>query len=271
MPFCDVKYHDYHRINDYFSQMISSISYEGKTLKVDLSKPIDVSIPLRADRHNPKAWYVDPPRIEAVRTEAFTGSVAEGGSVNFRDIYFNPHGHGTHTECVGHIAPEVYSINQHLKQFFFWSELVSIRPERLENEDQIITAAQVEKAIQHNSPELKALLIRTLPNSDDKLSRQYSDSNPPYLSQEAMQLIVDAGIEHLLLDLPSVDREVDGGKLAAHHTFWEFPEKMMLHKSITEMIYVPSEVPDGLYLLNLQFAPFENDASPSKPILYSTF
>ena len=251
--------------------MISSISYKGETQKVDLSQPIDVSIPLRADKQNPTAWYVDPPRIEAVRTEAFTGSVKEGGSVNFRDIYFNPHGHGTHTECVGHIASEVYSLNKHLKQFFFWSELLTIEPEKLKNGDQVITAAQVKKAMHHNSSELKALLIRTLPNKTDKLSKQYSDSNPPYLSQEAMQFIVDAGIDHLLIDLPSVDREVDGGELAAHHIFWEYPKKTNLHKSITEMIYVPNEVADGLYLLNLQFAPFENDASPSKPILYSPF
>jgi hypothetical protein len=27
-------------------------------------------------------------------------------------------------------------------------------------------------------------------------------------------------------------------------------------------------VKDGSYILNLQIAPFENDASPSKPVLY---
>jgi hypothetical protein len=37
------------------------------------------------------------------------------------------------------------------------------------------------------------------------------------------------------------------------------------------LIYVPNEVPDGTYILNLQIAPFENDASPSKPILYKVF
>ena len=39
--------------------------------------------------------------------------------------------------------------------------------------------------------------------------------------------------------------------------------------TITEMIYVYEEIQDGSYLLNLQFASFENDASPSKPVLYS--
>jgi hypothetical protein len=43
-----------------------------------------------------------------------------------------------------------------------------------------------------------------------------------------------------------------------------------LEATITEMIYVPDNVADGSYLLNLQIA-FENDASPSKPVLYSVF
>jgi hypothetical protein len=34
------------------------------------------------------------------------------------------------------------------------------------------------------------------------------------------------------------------------------------------MIYVENQVADGIYILNLQIASFENDASPSKPVLY---
>ena len=48
----------------------------------------------------------------------WVGDVKQGGSVNFRNISFNPHGNGTHTECVGHISKEDFSINQCLKKFF---------------------------------------------------------------------------------------------------------------------------------------------------------
>ena len=41
-----------------------------------------------------------------------------------------------------------------------------------------------------------------------------------------------------------------------------------INSTITEMIFVNNEVKDGSYLLNLQIASFENDASPSKPILF---
>jgi hypothetical protein len=34
------------------------------------------------------------------------------------------------------------------------------------------------------------------------------------------------------------------------------------------MVFVPNEVPDDLYLLNIQIASLETDASPSKPLLF---
>ena len=62
--------------------------------------------------------------------------------------------------------------------------------------------------------------------------------------------------------------EVDDGKLSAHHAFWQYPHNTQLHRTITEMIYVPNTVYDGSYLLNIQIASFESDASPSKPLLF---
>jgi hypothetical protein len=38
--------------------------------------------------------------------------------------------------------------------------------------------------------------------------------------------------------------------------------------TITEMIFVDDSIADGLYLINMQIASFESDASPSKPVLY---
>jgi kynurenine formamidase len=118
---------------------------------------------------------------------------------------------------------------------------------------------------------VQALVIRTLPNSSSKLTQHYSASNPPYIEAEAIAILVAAGINHLLVDLPSLDREHDEGKLAAHHVFWNYPKEAALHRTITELVYVPGEVNDGLYLLNLQISPFENDAAPSKPLLFKLY
>lgn len=239
--------------------------------QIDLSKPIDISIPLSNTDANPIAWYIEKPEMEPVKFGDWVGKVSEGSSTNFNNIFFNPHGHGTHTECLGHITREFYSINQCLKQFFFTAELISIEPELL-NDDLVITKNQIEKALNGIIPE--AIVIRTLPNSEAKKHQKYSNTNPPYLTEDAATFIREIGIHHLLIDLPSVDREEDEGKLLAHKAFWNVKDitnlndDARLNTTITEMIYVDDTISDGSYILNLQIASFENDASPSKPILF---
>lgn len=244
-----------------------------ENIKVDLSKPIDISIPLTNTDENPIAWYIEKPVIEPVKFDEWVGKVSSGmSSTNFNNILFNPHGHGTHTECLGHITHDFYSVNQALKQFFFLAELISVTPEE-QGGDLVITKNQVSQALNGKTPE--AIIIRTLPNNASKLSKKYSHTNPPYLAEDAARFICESGIQHLLIDLPSVDKEKDEGKLLAHKAFWNVTdvknlnEEARLNATITEMIYVVDAVKDGSYLLNLQIASFENDASPSKPILYS--
>jgi len=247
------------------------IAFIDNKYQIDLSKPIDISIPLSNTDENPIAWYIEKPEIEPVKFGDWIGKVSEGSSTNFNNIFFNPHGHGTHTECLGHITRDFYSINQCLKQFFFKAELISITPEDI-NSDLVITKNQIERALNGKTPE--AIIIRTLPNLESKKHKNYSKTNPPYLAEEAAIFVREIGIKHLLIDLPSVDREEDEGKLLAHKAFWNVKDvnnlndDARLNCTITEMIFVEDKIQDGSYILNLQIASFENDASPSKPILY---
>lgn len=245
--------------------MQTTIKHNNKTYQIDLSHPLDISIPLRADKQNPTAWYVNEPRFEPVMENGFVGDVNLGGAVNFRNIFFNPHGHGTHTECVGHISKENYTINQCLKEFFFLAEVVSLTPEKI-GDDLIITLRQIKAVWKNNGA--KAIVIRTLPNNINKLGMQYSNTNPTFVAHDAVQFLIDNGTEHLLIDTPSVDKEEDGGALMSHHTFWEYPQNTQTNRTITELIFVPDTVDDGAYFVNIQIASFENDASPSKPTLY---
>lgn len=245
--------------------MLASIQYNSRKLQIDLSQPLDISIPIRASKSNVNAWYIDEPKIEAVKFDEDIISVSEGAAVNFNTIQFNPHAHGTHTECVGHITEETHSINQNLNQFFFLAEVITVAPEKLIN-DTIISKKQLQFALGNKKRD--AIVIRTIPNMKEKLSRQYSHTNWTYLQEDAVKFLVKKGIKHLLIDLPSVDREEDGGELKAHKAFWNFDGKLRKDCTITEFIYVPNQVEDGEYVLNLQIAPFENDATPSKPILY---
>jgi kynurenine formamidase len=251
--------------------MKATIQHNGTAFSADLSQPIDISIPLSNTDSNPIAWYIEKPVIEPVKMGDWVGKVSEGSSTNFNNIFFNPHGHGTHTECLGHITRDFYSVNQALKQFFFMAELVSVRPQE-QGEDFVITKSQIETALSGKAPE--AIVIRTLPNEEVKKSKNYSNTNPPYLEEAAATFIRECGIKHLLIDMPSVDRESDEGRLVAHKAFWNVKDINNLNDdarhdaTITEMVYVNDEIKDGSYLLNLQIASFENDASPSKPVLY---
>lgn len=245
--------------------MIATIQYNSKKLQIDLSKPLDISIPMRASKSNVNAWYLDEPRIEPVTDGDWVGSVEKGADVNFNNIMFNPHAHGTHTECIGHITKEFHSINKNLKQFFFFAEVITVAPEVIDG-DFVISKKQLQTCLGNKKRD--AVVIRTLPNMKDKLSKHYSNTNPTYLLEEAAVYLKTKGIKHLLIDLPSVDKEKDEGKLLAHNAFWNTKGKVRIDATITEFIYVPNKVKDGCYLLNLQIAPFENDATPSKPVLY---
>ncbi len=236
------------------------------TYTADLSQPTDLSLPLVSDATGPNCFYAPVFRTDPVKAGDFIGDTQLGGAVNFKNVFLNPHGNGTHTECVGHIAREPYMITDCLRRFHFTARLVSIYPRRMEEGDRVITKQQLEELVIPG--ETEALIIRTEPNALDKRIRNWSGSNPPYLSQEAARFLADAGVVHLLLDLPSVDREEDGGALAAHKAFWRYPGAVRSEATITEMVFVPDNIQDGLYFLNIQIVSFVLDVSPSKPVLY---
>jgi hypothetical protein len=133
--------------------------------------------------------------------------------------------------------------------------------------DLVITNEQLESI--PFETDVEALIIRTLPNDASKCGQDYSATNPAYLAIECIETINQLKIKHLLIDLPSVDRESDGGELAFHHAFWGVPDEPNFQRTITELIYVSNSISDGKYIMELQVAPFENDASPSRPVLYA--
>ncbi len=118
-----------------------------------------------------------------------------------------------------------------------------------------------------SSKSIQAVVIRTLPNLEEKQTRVWSETNPPYITPNATRFLRESGIKHLLVDLPSVDREHDEGKLPTHREFWGEEQALDNVSTITELVYVPSHIEDGYYILNLQISPFDCDAAPSRPIL----
>ena len=236
-----------------------------KKINIDFSSPIDISIPLTFSKKKLRAWGVPFPKKEPVKIGNWIGCVKDGGAVNFNNIWFNPHAHVTHTECFGHISIDEKNINTTQKDFFFFSKLITVSPEKKE-QDLIISKKIISNKI-NNLFDFDTLIIRTLPNENNKKVKDYSNQNPPYLSEECLLYIKEIGVKNLLIDLPSIDKEKDEGEVRNHKLFFDY-SKGGNKNTITEMIYIPNEVIDGEYLLNLQFMPIENDAAPSRPILF---
>lgn len=236
---------------------------------------IDISIPLKFNGPQPNAYGVARAASEPVRAGSLVGDTRQGGSVNFEQYTFIPHCNGTHTECVGHITDERISVRECLQDVIVPAVLVTVEPERDGGDLVIDKTLLVGRVADRNVRVPSALIVRTLPNDESKLTAEYGEANiPPYFTADGMEYIVECGFKHLLVDMPSIDRLFDDGKLANHRIFWnvepgsrEVNADTRINSTITEMIYVPSEVADGEYLLNLQIAPFESDCAPSRPVL----
>ncbi|MCC5917827.1 MAG: cyclase family protein [Cryomorphaceae bacterium] len=259
--------------------MIATITIANQSFVVNLNEGIDLSMGFYPD-NGPLAWGADLMKITPVRFGDWVGSVEKGAAVNFCDVMLNPHGQGTHTECVGHISPDQQFINDQLKTYWF-------------------TALLVEAPVNGNFVDLsgvpepdsdwpyRALLVKTIKNDPKRHTRNYHQTNPPYFQPDQMRTLANAGVNHFMTELPSVDPEEDGGALAAHFAwFYESYKvekktvskkesvrtvkgKIRAGQTITEFLYLPDNLPTGRYLLNLQIAPIANDAVPSRPLLYA--
>ncbi len=258
--------------------MPQSIQINSRAYRILGHEPLDISIPLQFNGPQPNAYGVVPARSKPYEAGDLVGDTRRGGTVNFEQYTFIPHCNGTHTECVGHITHERISVRDCLQDVFVPAVLVSVEPEN-ESGDRVLSRRSLCEALEAltyvRATDTTALIVRTLPNDDSKLTREYGDFIPPYFSPEAMGYIVACGFNHLLVDMPSIDRLFDDGKLTNHRTFWNVEEGSFeinattrIKSTITELIYVPNEVADGEYLINLQIAPFESDAAPSRPILF---
>jgi kynurenine formamidase len=262
----------------------------GRRWRADVSAPADLAIVLEFNGAQPSFFVETPASSEPLRLGGFTGSVADGASCNCAVHSLAPHCHGTHTECVGHVTRSPVTIASLTPVAPAVALLVSVQAEPLgaaalgvagghaAPADLVITRALLDAAASAwlGDP-FTAVVIRTLPNGADKRHRAYSGTPSPasYFRPDAMHWLVERGVTSLVVDLPSLDRADDGGHLAAHRVYWgllpgadDATQATRGRALVTELAYVPDEVADGLYLLDLQVPAFAADAAPSRPVLY---
>jgi len=224
-----------------------------EALGIDLSRAIGSGV---------NAWYIGSPQIGPSEVGGAVYSVSSGAAVNFDQIKFAPHAHGTHTETLGHIDENQLVIEELRLPLFLPCKLIRPSLETIDG-DQVLT----EKALDLCDYEgVKALVIRLNPNKEYPIN--YDHTNWPYLSESATKRLVEAGVEHLVLDVPSIDKEKDQGALLSHRAFWKLSKTSRTSATITEFAQIPANLPVGNYLLQLQVAPILSDAAPSRPILF---
>ncbi len=259
----------------------------GCRYQVHLDRPVSLGIPV--DFSGPQPSFFGAPRAEAAALElpGFIGDTRRGGSCNVAELRLVPHCNGTHTETVGHLVHQAAPVGETLAQTLFPARLISVAPCRSDEageagvppgnpQDRVISRGALEERLHSIArEELEALVVRTAPNNPSKRHRDYGAAEPPpFFTAQAMRYVIERGVQHLLVDLPSIDA-INNERLGNHRLFWEMSGDRWLpgrgtaaRKTVTEMIYVPEEVPDGLYLLDLQVPAFLSDAAPSRPIVY---
>ncbi len=258
-----------------------------------LAIPLDFS-PVTNEPNQPNHFAANAATGRPMRTNGFIGDTEQGGSCNVNELTINPHCNGTHTETIAHICDSNSELSVKIDAIspapLMPCMVVSVIPETVSDTiadtytpvfkpgDQIISRAALENAlVEFDDEQLQCVVVRTLPNDSSKWTRVYDENHqPPYFSRDATLYMNERGVEHLVLDIPSLDRLHDDGLLTCHHLFWQVTEgshqaspNSLLHKTITEMAYISEEIEDGFYFINLQLPAFINDAAPSRPVLYA--
>lgn len=255
---------------------------------IDLAQPLVLAIEQNFGSDQPRHFGAPRATSQAYAVAGFAGAVQRGASCNCSVITLNPHCNGTHTECVGHLTGEAVAAHAVIPFGLIPAVLLSVSSVAANASsestspapqagDRLITRAALQAAWPADLPFTpRAVIIRTLPNNHDKLTRDYSAEMAPYLTREAAALLVSSGIEHLVVDVPSIDRSHDEGRLTVHRVFFGLPPDSQLlaaarrpQATVTELAFVPDSIVDGPYLLELQSPALAGDAVPSRPLLYS--
>lgn len=230
----------------------------------------DIALPLAFDGAGPRAFGAPPARAEPLSVGMFKGRVGGGASCNASVLSVTPHGNGTHTESVAHLVEDGPAVPALLNGGWMPAWLGSVQAP-----SGAITAPALEPVLHHaKAVGAVALVLRTLPNTSDKMQCDYTgDAVPAFFEVGAARAVADAGIEHWLVDLPSLDR-MDDPALPAHRAFFGLPpgsrrarDARRKQCTVTELIYVADEWADGLYLLDLQVPRWQQEAVPSRPLL----
>jgi kynurenine formamidase len=267
--------------------MQAELSFGGQKVRAALDRGVSLAIAVEFGAPGPRHFGAGAPESRPFKIGKFSGSVGSGASCNCSTVTLTPHCQMTHTESVAHLTREAGDAWRVVPRGLLPAVVVSVVPEPASEtsetadpepwaNDTLITKRRLRAAWPMGRMiEPLAAIIRTLPNDAAKRTRDYTDFVPPYLTREAVEWLVEKRIEHLVLDLPSLDRTHDDGRLVGHRIFFGLPagstargDAARSRATITELAFVPDEVHDGPCILSLAVPALGGDAVPSQPIVY---
>ncbi len=264
------------------------LTIDNQNYSANLTEGQSIAITLLPNGDQPNHFGAPECVSKTLIAGDFVGDTNQGGSCNVNQLTITPHCNGTHTESVSHIVNQLIPVYQAIENTIFPSVLISLAPLEasetkekyvpyIDDDNKIITRQQLKFHLdKYSNKQLQGLVIRTLPNLIDKKSAIYDNNNyPPFLTNDAMNYLVERNVKHIMVDFPSVDKMYDDGKLSNHRIFWNVQlddnnlnTKSTTLKTISEMVWVDKSIKDGFYLCNLQIPEINTDAVPSRPILY---
>ncbi len=267
--------------------MIAELNFGGQKVRVALDRGVSLAIAVEFGGVGPRHFGAPAPASTPYVAGQFVGAVASGGSVNCSTVTLIPHCQMTHTESVAHLTRESGDAWRVVPRGLLPAVVVSVIPEPASESsestdpqpwatDTLISRRRLRAAWpMTRMVDPVAAIVRTLPNDAGKRSRDYTELVPPYLTREAVEWLVEKRIEHLVLDVPSVDRTHDDGHLVGHRLFFGLPpgsrargDAARSRATVTELAFIPDEVHDGPCVLSLAVPAIGGDAVPSQPIVY---
>jgi kynurenine formamidase len=249
--------------------IFTSVNYNGRIYNILESQGLDLSIKNKFDNENPTFFHSNQSSIKIVQSENFVGDIYKGGSCNANIASVDIHCSGTHTECIAHISKVSEKIVDFCPKGFIPTQLITVDLKKIADtnetyyastiSDLVITKKSIKEKIEDK---IDSLIIRTLPNSKDKLSQNYDKYPAPFLTTEAVEFINELSVLHLLVDIPSIDKANDNGVLGNHHSFFK------KGKTVSELLYIDNSIKDSFGFLQIQIPNWNLDAAPSRPIFF---
>ena len=241
--------------------------YNDKKYKLGEPRSISRGINIKQNLQ-PNAFDLTKFSQTAFQNQFFTGDTGKGGSCNVNILNFTPH-NLTHIETPMHLKKEGIGLDEIPRSNLMGvSYLVDLS--NISFKDNCVKKEHIEQL--DLLKDIKILIVKTKYSELDQYF-DFSNTNPIHFDPKFMEWLTEnfPNIKLLITDLPSIDKENDGGKLLGHKNYFNFNEhERGDKKAIVELAYCKG-VESGIYYTILTPSKIDTDAILTDIFLFDLF